>query len=139
MPTLLEQGVPLPFPRLIARINRYVTNPLLGQLAGRIGPFAMLDHVGRRTGKARRTPIMAFREDGGFLVALTYGPNTDWLHNIRAKGECTIVIRRQRYHLIDPRLIEADPEDMPLPAAIRFFLNIMRVRYFLRLTDKPPG
>jgi deazaflavin-dependent oxidoreductase (nitroreductase family) len=129
----------LPFPRFIARINRYVTNPVIGLLAGRIGPFAMLDHVGRRSGKARQTPIMAFREEGGFLVALTYGPNTDWLHNIRAAGACSIAIRRQRYHLTDPRVFEADPADMPLPAAIRFFLKIMRVRYFLRLADKPPG
>jgi deazaflavin-dependent oxidoreductase (nitroreductase family) len=129
----------LPFPRFIARINRYFANPVLGLLAGRIGPFAMLDHVGRRSGKWRKTPIMAFREEGGFLVALTYGPNTDWLHNIRAAGRCTIAIRRQRYHLVDPRIFEADPADMHLPAAIRFFLKIMRVRYFLRLTDGPAG
>ena len=48
-------------------------NPVLIHLAG-VGWFADLEHVGRRTGRVRHTPLMAFREGDRVTVALTYGP-----------------------------------------------------------------
>ena len=36
-------------------------------------------HVGRRSGKSYETPVDAFDTDRGtLLVALPYGPDTDW-------------------------------------------------------------
>jgi deazaflavin-dependent oxidoreductase (nitroreductase family) len=123
----------VPFPRSIARFNRFVTNPVLSLIAGRVGPFGMLEHVGRKSGKPRKTPIMLFREPTGYVIALTYGPRTDWVANVRSAGRCVVTVHRERIELVDPQLIEGDPASFDFPAPVIFFLHRMRVRYFLRL------
>ena len=124
----------MPFPRTIAKINRYVTNPVLSLIAGRIGPLAILEHIGRRSGKSRKTPVMVFRVPTGYVIALTYGPKTDWVANVRAARRCVVTVHGQRIELVDPELIEGDPSAFDFPAPVTFFLHRMRVRHFLRLT-----
>lgn len=125
----------MPFSQWIAKSNRYIANPVLGLLAGKIGPLAVLEHTGRRSGKRRTIPIMAFRKTDGFLIALTYGPKTDWVRNVLAAGSTAITVRRQRYELNNPVLFEADPASVGLSAPVVFFLKRLGVRDFLRLTD----
>src|SRR6188472_2112221 len=79
-------------PRAVGRFNKVVTNQLLVHLAGH-GPFVELEHVGRRTGRAYRVPLMAFRSGDGVTFALTYGPDTDWLRNVRAASGCRLRMR----------------------------------------------
>ena len=75
-------------PQRLARFNRHVTNPIQRLWAGRIPAHGILEHVGRRSGKSYRTPLMAFSADiggrPGVAVLLSYGPNRDWLKNISA-------------------------------------------------------
>ncbi len=73
----------MPLPRAITRMNRDVLNKAMVHLAGH-GWFVELEHVGRRSGRIFRVPMMAF--DGGdhVTVALTYGRGVDWLANLRA-------------------------------------------------------
>src|SRR3954452_3417920 len=49
-------------------------------------PFALVRHVGRRSGRAYATPLVVARVAGGFVVELTYGPDVDWYRNITAAG-----------------------------------------------------
>ncbi|MEJ7839913.1 MAG: nitroreductase family deazaflavin-dependent oxidoreductase, partial [Thermomicrobiales bacterium] len=125
----------MPFSQWIAKSNRYIANPVLGLLAGKIGPLAVLEHTGRRSGKRRTIPIMAFRKTDGVVIALTYGPKTDWVRNVLAAGSTAITVRQQRYELNDPVLFEAEPASVGLPAPVVFFLKQLGVRDFLRLTD----
>ncbi|HEY7989222.1 MAG TPA: hypothetical protein VIE19_08390 [Lapillicoccus sp.] len=62
-------------PHALRRINKRVTNPLLRGLAGH-GWFVELEHVGRRSGRTFRTPLMAFRDGPTVTIALTYGPTS---------------------------------------------------------------
>ncbi|CLP68180.1 deazaflavin-dependent nitroreductase [Mycobacterium tuberculosis] len=77
-------------PQWLARFNRYVTNPIQRLWAGWLPAFAILEHVGRRSGKPYRTPLNVFSADvdgrAGVAILLTYGPNRDWLKNITAAG-----------------------------------------------------
>ncbi|WOP65514.1 nitroreductase family deazaflavin-dependent oxidoreductase [Mycobacterium tuberculosis] len=70
-------------PQWLARFNRYVTNPIQRLWAGWLPAFAILEHVGRRSGKPYRTPLNVFSADvdgrAGVAILLTYGPNRDWL------------------------------------------------------------
>jgi hypothetical protein len=47
-------------PQGLARFNRHVTNPIQRMWAGWLPPFAILEHVGRRSGTPYRTPVNAF-------------------------------------------------------------------------------
>jgi deazaflavin-dependent oxidoreductase (nitroreductase family) len=78
------------FPQRLARFNRYVTNPIQRLWAGWAPAYGIIEHVGRRSGKAYRTPVNAFTTsvDGkpGVAVPLAYGPDRDWLKNLEAAG-----------------------------------------------------
>ena len=64
-----------------------VLNPLTSRTArpGR-GPFSMVRHVGRRSGRTREIPVILAQTAEGFVAELTYGPNVDWYRNIVAAG-----------------------------------------------------
>ncbi len=78
--------------------NKHILNKVLRQFVYLpFGPFALVKHSGRKSGKAYETPIMAFPIQGGFLIALTYGPQVDWYQNVLAAGHCKLVFHRQEY------------------------------------------
>ena len=69
-------------------------NPLAIRAARRgSGPFSIVEHVGRTSGKRYETPIIVAPVPEGFVAELTYGPQVAWYRNAVAAGGCTI-----RYH-----------------------------------------
>lgn len=122
----------MPLPRPVARFNRYVTNRVLGPLAPHLPGFGVVTHRGRRTGREYRTPVNVFRTPSGFIVALTYGPNSDWVRNVLAQGEATLVTRGRRYGLTAPRLIH-DESLREVPPILRPVGRIGHVYDFLAL------
>jgi deazaflavin-dependent oxidoreductase (nitroreductase family) len=119
----------------LARFNRLAFNRVMRTFAGRRGsPVAVVEHRGRRSGRRYRTPVMAFPTDGGYLVALFYGADRDWVRNVLAAGGCTLKRGGRRVELTGPRLLDAG-DGMPLlPAPMRPALRLLRVRRVLRLS-----
>jgi deazaflavin-dependent oxidoreductase (nitroreductase family) len=120
-------------PYWIARFNRRVTNRVLGPLALRLPGFGIVTHTGRTTGRVYRTPIMMFAHPGGYVVALTYGPRSDWVRNVLAHNGCTLRTRSLDLRLIRPRLLH-DTQRRCVPPPVRLPLAILRVDDFLDLT-----
>jgi deazaflavin-dependent oxidoreductase (nitroreductase family) len=80
---------------------KHTLNPLTRRLArSSLGPFSIVRHVGRRSGKRYETPIIVSRVEDGFVIELTYGPDVDWHKNVLAAGGCTLVWHGREY-LID--------------------------------------
>ena len=75
----------MPFPRWLARVNSLFTNRLLGPLASRAPGMGVIVHVGRKTQRQYRTPVMVFRRDNRLIIALTYGRNSEWVQNVLAR------------------------------------------------------
>jgi deazaflavin-dependent oxidoreductase (nitroreductase family) len=89
--------------------------PLALKSAGTPGAYAsVIRHVGRTTGRAYETPVGAVAIDDGFVIALPYGPNTDWLKNVVASGSATIVDEGST-HDVDR------PEVLPMAEADHYF------------------
>lgn len=129
----------MPFPDRLARLNRRVTNPVVRTVAGRLPPLALVVHRGRASGRVYRTPVLAFPDGPGFVIALTYGPNRDWVKNVRAAGGCTLVRGGGEVALARPRIVDAD-EGLPLlPGPLRPVLRRLGVAEFLRLPADPAG
>jgi deazaflavin-dependent oxidoreductase (nitroreductase family) len=126
----------MPFPDRLARFNRRVTNPLFRLFAGRLPPFAVVEHRGRRSGRSYATPIMAFPAGDGYAIALTYGPDRDWVKNVRAAGGCVLVRGGRRVPLARPVVLGDDGAAL-MPAAIRPVLRRAGVTDFLRLDAVP--
>lgn len=121
----------MPFPKAITGFNRRVVNPVSRRFAGRVPPFAIVVHKGRTSGKEYRTPIMAFRSAGGFAIALTYGPATDWARNLVAAGGGSLVYRRQTVPVAEPRFVKKAEVRGLLPGPVRFVLGLAGVDDFM--------
>ena len=125
--------LPMPLPRFIARVNRRVTNRLLGGLATRLPWFGVVVHTGRRSRRQYRTPVNVFRRGDRYIIALTYGSDSDWVRNVLAHGGCKLETRGHMLHLSRPRLFHDESRDA-VPAPVRLVLGIINVCDFLELT-----
>jgi len=104
--------------------NKYVTNRVLRGLAScSRGPFAIIGHVGRRSGKPYETVIMVWPTREGFVIALTYGPQVDWLRNLLAAGGGTVFWHKRRYAVGKPEPIDAQTALPAFPAPLRLILH----------------
>ena len=122
----------MPLPRRLAGINRSVTNRVTGHIAGWMPGFAIVLHTGRRSGRTYRTPVNAFRIDGGYRIALTYGANSDWVRNVMAAGGCQIETRRKRVALTQPRILN-DPSRKWAPPIVRQVLGVAGASEYMQL------
>jgi deazaflavin-dependent oxidoreductase (nitroreductase family) len=126
----------MPLPRALGRFNRRVTNRVTGAFAGRLPWFAIVVHRGRVSGRQYQTPVMAFRRrGGGYVIALTYGPDTQWTRNVLAQGGCALLTRGRRLEASNPRIVR-DPARRLVPPPIRVALGLLDVALFLELDTR---
>jgi deazaflavin-dependent oxidoreductase (nitroreductase family) len=123
-------------PDQLARFNRHVTNPVQRLWAGRLPAFGILEHVGRKSGKAYRTPLSVFDVPGGYAVILTYGPDRDWVRNLTAAGRAKLVRRGRTVEVTEPEIVTAAQALEFLPKAPAALLRRLNVSHVLRLTAK---
>src|SRR5437016_5264843 len=101
-------------PDFLRRVNRVVTNPLLGTVAWLVPPLAVVHHVGRKSGRAYTSPVIAFRTPTGYVIPMTYGRDVDWAQNLLASGQGEVVQHGKTYPLKNPRIVHRT-EDIPFP------------------------
>ncbi|GAB3164324.1 hypothetical protein GCM10027059_20220 [Myceligenerans halotolerans] len=129
-------GVRTQNPRILGavrRFNRSVTNRAQLRTAGKEGAtMGLLRHRGRTSGREYVTPIGPSPEPGGFAVELPYGPDTDWLRNLRAAGSAVLEFDGKTYHVDRPEVVPVGETAFPElePATIRIFKleNALRLR-----------
>jgi len=89
----------------VRRTNRAL-KPLALRTAGTPGTStSVIRHVGRATGRSFETPVGAVATDDGFVIALPYGSNTDWLRNVLANGSATVVDDGNTYGVDQPEVV----------------------------------
>jgi deazaflavin-dependent oxidoreductase (nitroreductase family) len=124
----------MPLPKSLARFNRVVTNRIMRLGAGRVPGFAIVVHAGRRSGRSYRTPVNLFRDGDRYVIALTYGADSQWVRNVLAAGGCEVETRGRRIRLVEPEIIH-DPQRRFVSAPIRAILGAVRVSDFMRLRE----
>jgi deazaflavin-dependent oxidoreductase (nitroreductase family) len=96
-----------------------------GRLLGHT--FLLITHQGRKSGKRRETVTMALTYEPKtreVVVCSAWGPNTEWMQNLRAHPALEIQIGRERY-LPDNNSSAESTEDSPglRPQVRRRLLN----------------
>lgn len=127
----------MPLPQSLARFNRRVTNPILGRMAWWMPGFAVVTHVGRRSGRTFHTPVNLFRSGDEYVFACTYGPEAQWVRNVLAAGGCTVRTRGHDVTLTDPQLIH-DAQRTRVPAPVRAILGAVGVDDFVVMHRRRP-
>ena len=79
------------------RFHRYVANPVMRRVAGRVPGQALLETTGRRSGLPRRTPVGGRIEGGTFWMVSNHGPNASYVKNIARNPHVRIQVRGRWY------------------------------------------
>jgi deazaflavin-dependent oxidoreductase (nitroreductase family) len=119
--------------RWLAKINIAFTNRITSLFAGWLPGFGILTHVGRKSGKVYRTPVNVFRAPNGFIVALTYSSQSEWVKNVLAAGGCELRTRGKKYQLSSPKVVR-DPTRRRFPFPVRMVLNIVGADEYMELS-----
>lgn len=92
------------FVNWLRHFNRRVTNPIMLTFAGR-RIYAVVLHVGRKSGRPYRTPVLAMPWNQGVIIPLPYGQGTDWGQNVLAAQGCRLEWSGREYVMVAPRLV----------------------------------
>jgi deazaflavin-dependent oxidoreductase (nitroreductase family) len=122
----------MPLPKSLAKFNLRYTNRVLGPLARLLPGFAVVTHVGRRSGRVYRTPVNLWRDGDGYVIALTYGADSQWVRNVLAAGAVDVETRGRMVHLVGPEIV-VDPPRSHVPRPVRPVLGLARVDEFMLL------
>ncbi|MBN9416435.1 MAG: nitroreductase family deazaflavin-dependent oxidoreductase [Candidatus Eremiobacteraeota bacterium] len=122
----------MPASRWFAKFNRTVTNPLLSGIARYLPCFGIVRHIGRRSGTAYQNPVCVFRFGSIYTIALTYGPQADWVRNVLAREGCILMTQGRQQQLVQPFLLY-DPERRGVPPLVARLLGLFGVNHFLEL------
>jgi deazaflavin-dependent oxidoreductase (nitroreductase family) len=121
--------------RWLAKINIAVTNRITSLFAGWFPGFGILTHVGRKSGKVYRTPVNVFRASNGFIIALTYSSQSEWVKNVLAAGDCELKTRGKKYELSAPNVVR-DPTRRRFPIPVRVVLRIVGADEYMELAAR---
>lgn len=123
--------------KVIRELGRRFGRPMELRTAGEPGASAaVIRHVGRRSGAPYSTPIGVYPMGESFLVYLPYGPDVDWLRNIRAAGSADLRVEGRTY-LVTPRIVEAAEALPHVSARDRMVARLFGVTDFLVLERAP--
>ena len=126
----------MPIPLVVGQWNKAGLNKVTRHVAPWMPGLGLIVHRGRRSGTEYQTPVNVFPTGGGFVVALTYGPGTDWVKNVLAAGGCELRTRGRVVHLTEPCLFHDETRHHIRPLE-RQVLGVMGVADFLSLKTAP--
>ena len=86
-------------------------------------------------GKVYRTPINVFRVSNGFIIALTYSSQSEWVKDVLAAGGCELKTRGKEYQLSSPNVVH-DPTRRRFPIPVRLVLRIVGADEYMELAAR---
>jgi hypothetical protein len=130
-----------PFPTARRIMNERIDPWLLrvGLVGGRHSEIGLIEHVGRRSGTTRLTPVHPTITEHEVWIPLPYGETSAWAQNVLAARRCRLQIHETLYELDEPAIVPAT-EDPALPSAAAWIADRLAVRYLrLRRVADVPG
>jgi deazaflavin-dependent oxidoreductase (nitroreductase family) len=121
--------------RFGADFVNHIVDPWLvrrGFVRGSRDELGLIEHIGRKSGIVRRTPIHPMPTSDGFRIIVPIGERSEWARNVLAAGRCRLVLGKQLLELDHP-VLETPAEVPGLPRAVRGLFEWLGFRY-LRLS-----
>lgn len=129
-------------PRFGAEWVNRVADPWLvrqGVVTSSKGEIGLLEHVGRKTGIVRVTPVHPVRTPDGFRIVVPLGVESHWANNVVAAGHCRLQVDEMVHELDEPQLVMPSMVE-ELPKLATRAMDWLGFRYLiLRQFAEHPG
>ncbi len=129
-------------PRVGTVFVNTVVNPVLvrrGLTGGGRSELGTLEHVGRRSGMVRLTPVHPEPTPNGFRILVPLGMQSEWARNVLAAGHCRMELHDQVFVLEQPVMIDAGAA-ADLPDPVRRLMAALGFMYLdMRVASADPG
>jgi deazaflavin-dependent oxidoreductase (nitroreductase family) len=111
-----------------------IDRPLLAGTGGRVSvsagaPVGLLESVGARTGRRRRTPLLYLADDDRLVLVASNGGRAEhpaWLHNLRRRPEVRFLSRERGWQAYRAREAAGADRDQCWKAATDLFAGYER-------------
>lgn len=126
---------------IVTWIQRHFANPLARRLARYLPGEAVIETIGRRSGKPRQTPFGGRLEGSTFWVVTEYGRQSNYVRNIEANPRVRLQIKGE-WHSGTAFLM---PDDNPrerlkqLPLFNSFMVRLVGTDLLTLRIDLDPG
>lgn len=128
------------FGGVLRRAVRFGNRLMVGVAGKRWNPiFAIVEHVGRSSGRRYATPVAARRVAHGFVVSLAFGPQVDWYRNLVEAGGGTIRWRDRTYAVGAPMPVDRATAVAAFNTVQRLFLRVSGIDNYVRMSDAIEG
>jgi deazaflavin-dependent oxidoreductase (nitroreductase family) len=105
---------------------RSLSNRIFLTISGKwFRAYSIVRHVGRTSGRQYRNPVSAYPLGDGFVIAVLYGTESNWVRNVMAAGGFTLQTKGRDYQLEGPEIITPA---RALPAYPALYRRKMRSR-----------
>ena len=118
-------------PRVGTTFMNSVVNPSLlrrGLAGGGVSELGTIEHVGRKSGVRRLTPVHPEPTPVGFRVMVPLGSHSEWARNVLAAGHCRLQLHDVVYDLDEPTMVAVSAVES-LPRAIRSVMAGLGFQY----------
>jgi hypothetical protein len=118
-------------PRIGTAFANSVVNPMLVRrgLAGHgRSQIGALEHVGRKSGVRRLTPVHPEPTSAGFRIIMPLGMRSEWARNVINAGHCRLLLHDHVYDLDEPAIVDAAAAK-DLPWLLRRVMSALGFQY----------
>ena len=95
--------------RWVTRFHRFIANPLMRPLAGRLPGLMLLETEGRVSGRRRRTPVGGRIDGSTFWMVSDHGRASGYVKNIEANPRVRLRVRGRWYTGVAKPVPDDDP------------------------------
>jgi deazaflavin-dependent oxidoreductase (nitroreductase family) len=115
-----------------AWVNRVVDPWLVrrGVIDKSAGEIGLIEHVGRRSGTVRLSPVHPVPIDDGYRIIVPLGVESQWARNVLAAGHCRLQVGHVVHELDEPTLVVPSAVD-DLPPLTGRVMEWLGFRYLL--------
>lgn len=118
----------------VVALSRRFLNPSQMRSAGTPGAFAsIVQNRGRTSGREYETPVGIVDYGDGFVISLPYGTTANWMRNVLAAEEATIIHEGKTIAVNAPRLVPIGEVDGAFTTGERRTHAIFGIDHALRL------
>ena len=98
---------------------------------GPLRAYSIVRHAGRTSGRQYRNPVSAYPLGDGFVIAVLYGTQSQWVRNVMAAGRFALRTKSREYSLGRPEIVPPTQALAAFPPWQRRMLRIRKIQDFV--------